>query len=388
MVPDPAGPTERRLMDALFAPEGRSDPVRAARGVGVDGCRHEFVTAALHEQRLRATPIPPSPDLMFQVASRFLSRIDGSRHRATRGAFTGLFSPRRVERYRDGIAATANRLLDTFPAAGPIDLVSAFARPLPFSVIARVLGVPDHEHAWLAERMEIYGRAVAGQRDRANVEAGNIATAQMLDLFEGLLRDRRARPTEDVLSLLAANTEHESRDDVLANCVFFILAGHATTTTLLTAGVHLLSTRPDQLAHVRARRTSWPLVVDELLRYVSPTTLTGVTATDDIEVAGCPVPAGAGRAIVYAAANRDPAVFKAPDVFDTTRDPNPHLAFSAGVHYCLGAPLARLHGEVALALLFDRLRGLRALEDPVWIGSVPIRQVARLQVTWDAPTAG
>ena len=149
----------------------------------------------------------------------------------------------------------------------------------------------------------------------------------MLALFDDLLRRRQHQPTNDVLSLLAGSQEaDEHRDDILANCIFFVLAGHDTTTTLITAGVHLLSAHPDQLASILNGQTGWSSTVEELLRFVSPTTLTGVTATQDLQVAGCPVPDGANRAVVLAAANRDPSVFDNPDTFDAARAPNPHAS--------------------------------------------------------------
>ena len=371
-------------MDALFTADGRRDPAATARAVQVAGCGYAFVTAALHDRRLTATPIPPSDDVMFQVAARFMSRMNHDRHRVARAAFTGLFSPRRVQQYRTRIETTAAQLIDALPATGPVDIVAAFARPLPFTVICEVLGVPDDRQPWLAKHLETFGRGVAGQRERANVEAGNAAALEMLEFFDGLLRQRQHKPTNDVLSLLAGSqAADERRDDILANCIFFVLAGHDTTTTLITAGVHLLSAHPDQLASVLNNQTSWSTTVEELLRFVSPTTLTGVTATQDLQVAGCPVPAGAHRAVVFAAANRDPSVFDNPDSFDAARAPNPHVAFSAGVHFCLGAPLARLHAEVALGLLFSRLPRLHAVGDPEWLGSVPLRQVTRLSVDWE-----
>ncbi len=319
---------------------------------------------------------------MFQVAARFLARMDDARHRATRSAFTGVFSPRRIEQYRTDITQTANKLIDAFPAQGPVDVVTFFARPLPFTIICRVLGVPADNHQWLGDRMDTFGRGVAGQRERANVEAGNAATLEMLALFDDLLAQRRAEPTDDLLSLLAVSGHHD-RQDVLANCIFFVLAGHATTTALITAGVQLLSAHPNELTSALNGSIAWADVVEELLRYVSPTTLTGVTATQDLQIAACPVPRGANRAIVFAAANRDASVFTNPDKFDSSRNPNNHIAFSAGRHYCLGAPLARLHGVIALRLLFSRLTGLRAIDDPEWLGSVPIRQAARLNATWN-----
>ena len=116
---------------------------------------------------------------------------------------------------------------------------------------------------------------------------------------------------------------------------------------------------------------------------MSPTTLTGAMAIDDAEVGGCFVPAGQQRIVAFAAANRDPQVFARPDEFDITRTPNPHLAFSAGPHYCLGAPLARMHAEIALSALFTRLPGLRLAGLPGWLGSVPVRQIATLPIDWD-----
>ena len=147
---------------------------------------------------------------------------------------------------------------------------------------------------------------------------------------------------------------------MLANCIFFILAGHVTTTALLSAGVALLTENRRELDRLLAQPDGWPAAVDELLRFISPTNLTGAVARADAEVAGRFVPAGQHRAIAFAAANRDPAVFADPDRLDLARTPNPHVAFSAGAHYCLGAPLARMHAEIALPALFSRLPGRRA----------------------------
>jgi pimeloyl-[acyl-carrier protein] synthase len=327
--------------------------------------------------------MPASPDLMFQVVGRFMSRLPAERHRALRAHFSGLFTPRRVERYRVLIEHRTEDLLDRFPDRGPLDFVAAFARPLPFGVIADVLGVPSERHDWLASRMEVFGRAVAGQRDHANVEAGNEATRDMLDYFDEAISVRELDPQDDVLTLLGQGSPvGDERDDLLANCVFFVLAGHMTTTALLSAGIEILLAHPGQLQALKDQPERWPSGIEELLRFVSPTTLTGAAATADVEVVGCPVPAGAQRALVFAAANRDPDVFTNPDSFETSRIPNPHLAFSAGAHFCLGAPLARLHAQIALPAVFGRLNNLRLDEDPAWIGSVPVRQVARLAINW------
>lgn len=371
-------------MDELFSERGRSDPHAVLRSSGVPGCRYEFVRRVLHDPRFVAPAVPPSADLMFQLVSRFMARLPPGRHRIARSSFSGLFTPRRAGRYREQIVARVDSLIGALPPNGPVDLVTAFAQPLPFAVIAEVLGVPAARHGWLSEAMETFGQAVAGQRDHAKVERGNAAAADMLDYFDRALAERAGHPQEDVLSLLAAEPlDAEARADVLANCIFFVLAGHVTTTTLLSAGVQLLADHHGQLHDLLANPSGWPAAVDELLRYVSPTTLTGAMASADAEVDGYFVPAGQQRIVAFAAANRDPEIFARPDEFDITRAPNPHLAFSAGPHYCLGAPLARMHAEIALPALFTRLPGLRLAGPPVWLGSVPVRQIATLPIDWD-----
>lgn len=388
LPPNEAGvaAAERALMDALFSEAGRARPEVAVRAFDIPGCRHRFVREALHNPAMAGPSMPESPDLMFQTVGRFMSRLPAERHGAVRSRFAGLFTPRRVERYRGRITQRVTELIDAMPEQGPVDLVDAFARPLPFTVIAEVLGVPVDQNAWLAATMDEFGRAVADQRDRAKVELGNTACADMLVYFDELLRERAADPQEDVVSLLAAEpTDGPGRVDLLANCVFFILAGHVTTTALIAAGVELLADHPDQLEHLMTHHDEWPAAVRELLRFVSPITLTGATATVDAEIDGQLVPAGTQRTLVFTAANRDPEVFDQPDQLDLTRAPNPHLAFSAGVHYCLGAPLAQMQAEIALAALFERLPGLRPAGPAVWLGSVPARQIGTLPVDWNKP---
>jgi pimeloyl-[acyl-carrier protein] synthase len=374
---------ERALMDALFSEAGRNDPHAALAHGAIPGCRYAFVRDVLRDPRFVAPDIPPSPDLIFQVLARFLPRLEPGRHRAIRTCFSGLFTPRRVERYRDSITRRVGALLDGLQGSTSADLVAAFARPLPFAVITDVLGVPEDRREWLARAMAVLGRGFAGQRDHAMVEPANIAAKDMLEYFSQLLEQRAEHPREDVLSLLATATDPALRDDVLANCVFFVLAGHATTTTLLADGVKLLAEHRDQLDRLLADPGGWPDAIEEILRYVSPITLTGVKALSDAKVDGYRFTAGEQRMVAYAAANRDPHVFVNPDRFDLARTPNPHLAFSAGAHYCLGAPLAKLHAEIALPALFIRLPGLRVAEPPVWRGSTPVRQIEAMLVRWD-----
>ena len=373
------------MLGALFSPAGRSDPHVILRASTLPGCQYLFVRDVLRNPGFAAATIPPSPDGAFQLLRRWMMRLDGDRHRRVRDAFGGLFTARKVERYRAIIAERATALIDRAGPAGRMDLVEDFARPLPFTVITEVLGVPPGDRDWLAAAIATLNRGFARQRDtdRTAVLAANEAAGQMLSYFSGLLDQRTAAPADDLMTTLAArHADGEYREDLAANCIFFISAGHQTTTTLLTLGAHLLCTHPEALAALQADQGRWPAAVEEMLRLITPTTFTAATPRADAEIHGVPCAAGQPRLLFLAAANRDPSAFPDPDRFDLSREPNPHLSFSAGSHFCLGAPLARLHGEVALTTLFNRLPGLTARTPPEITASVPLRQLDHFQVTW------
>ncbi|HJZ08548.1 MAG TPA: cytochrome P450 [Trebonia sp.] len=386
----PPGPptvaeTEFELLGALFSPAGRADPQVILRGSPLPGCQYPFVRNVLRDPRFAAPAIPPSPDPAFQLLGRWMIRLEGDRHRRVRDAFGGLFTARRVGRYRSIIAERAAALIDRAAPAGRMDLVADFALPLPFTVINDVLGVPLRDRDWLGEALAVLNRGFASQRDtdRSAVQAANDAAQQMLSYFSGLLDQRTGAPADDLMSALASrHADGEDRQDLVANCIFFINAGHQTTTALLTLGTHLLCTHPEVLAALQEDPGRWPAAVEEMLRLITPTTFTGVTPRTDADIDGVTCPAGQPRLLFLAAANRDPSAFPDPDRFDISRDPNPHLSFSAGGHFCLGAPIARMHGEVALSTLFTQLGGLAALTPPDTTASVPTRQIDRFTVTW------
>jgi pimeloyl-[acyl-carrier protein] synthase len=374
---------QQALMADLFSEVGRDDPQAVLAAAAIPGVRYAFVREVLHDPRFTAPAVPDSPDLIFQLLARFLPRLPQDRHRVIRGRFSGLFTPRRVERYRDVIEAKSADLIDLMQTRRSGDLVRDFAAPLPFTVIAQALGVPPERHAWLLECLGTLGRGFAGQRSRQPVELANAAAADMLAYFDELLHERAVSPADDLASLLASElSEHEVRQDLLANCIFFMLAGHLTTTTLLCGGTQLLWDHPDQAQSLRTNPGGWDTAIEEMLRFISPTTLTGVTATTDAAVDGYHVAVGEHLTVVYAAANRDPRIFHDPDRFVADRAINPHVAFSAGSSFCLGAPLARLHGQVAFPMLMERLPLLRPNGSPVWRGSVPVRQIEAMPSAW------
>lgn len=286
-------------------------------------------------------------------------------HTRYRKLVTRVFSVRAVERLRARTEQIANALLDELDGTDTVDLVAAYCSRLPVTVISEILGVPADERA----RILGFGNAAAPSLDLGlswrqfrSVEA---ALAEFETWLSTHLRRLRVEPGPDLLSQLVAAREDGvglTDRELKATAGLVLAAGFETTVNLLGNGVALLCAHPDQLQLLRERPELWPNAVDEMLRFDPPVLLTGRTALRDTEVAGATVPAGALVTTLLAAANRDPAVFPDPSRFDVAR-PNAkeHVSFSAGRHYCLGAALARMEGEVALRTLFGRYPELRTL---------------------------
>ncbi len=383
---DGGGEADRELMDALFTPEGRLDPQAAASAHPTLGCRHAVVDRVLRDARTAAPVIDAPPVPLFDLLRRFMARLDGDRHHAVRSRFARIFTPRKAAAFSDLIEQRANALLDDLERdhdGGAVDLVAAFARPLPFGVVADVMGIPPAEQPWFRDTLDQILSSFANQRDPDAVRVGSALTQEVLVAVDALLHTRRGAPADDLLSVLAADeVDGDAHQDLLANCVFFLTAGHATTTALLAGGTALLSARPKYLELNRADPTRWEATVEELLRYLSPITITGAAVPEAVDVDGIVFQPGPHRLLCFAAANRDPAVFEHPDRFDPSRPAGPHLAFSVGPHHCLGAPLARLHGNIGLRVLFDRLPHLVVVDGPRWRSGAPVRQLDSLHVTW------
>ena len=373
----PAG--DQLLVDGLFSPVGRNDPHSVLRGSRQIGCRHTSARRMLHSANFLPALVSPSEFELFRMFARWLISLDGERHQVMRSAFGGRFAPRTIDAYREPIQSTADALIDPVVERGGMDVVGDFARPLPLRVICRVLGVPDEDVSWVDERMITLSQGFAHQRELAFLEAASEGATELQAYFGELLDERRATPRDDLLTELAGRlpADPETRADTVANCVLFVIAGHATTTSLIAAGTLLLLENDET-----PLREQIPAAVEEMLRMVTPTTIVVTRAAEADEIEGCPIAAGQHRFVFLAAANRDPDVFTDPDRFDITRTHNPHLTFSAGKHYCLGAPLARLHGEIAIGTLLARLPRLRLDGEPEWRGSFPLHELERLPVAW------
>lgn len=295
----------------------------------------------------------------------------------------------RVARYRPQVEEIVARTLDSLPAEGAFDLMSDFCVPIPIDVIASILGV---DHARLAE-FRTWSEGVIQSlnpfRDEAQNAAMEAARAAMESYFSELMAERRARPQDDLITdmvRLQAGGAQLSDTELRINLSALLVGGNLTTTDLIGNGVRLLLTHPDELAKLKADPGLASAAVEEILRFDPPVDSTGRIANRDIEVAGCPLGAGAWLSFQLRAANRDPDVFEEPDRFQIGLKRRPHMAFGGGEHMCIGAPLARLEAQIALVRLFERFPNLR-LADPhralEWRRLPFFRGLERLEVRGD-----
>jgi cytochrome P450 len=286
-------------------------------------------------------------------------------HTRYRKLITRVFSARAVEKLRQRTVEIATGLLDDLEGADVVDLVEQYCTLLPVTVIAEILGVPLSERS----RVLAFGAAAAPSLDLGLSWRQFRSVESALRAFDSWLADHlgrlRAGGGDDLLSqLVAAREDGVGLDEreLKATAGLVLAAGFETTVNLLGNGIALLRAHPEQLETLRATPSLWPNAVDEILRYDPPVLLTGRSAARDTVVAGTPVPEGALVTTVLAAANRDPSVFTDPGRFDVTRaNAKEHVSFSAGRHFCLGAALARMEGEVGLRLLFERYPDLQTL---------------------------
>ncbi|GAB4053715.1 cytochrome P450 [Catellatospora paridis] len=295
------------------------------------------------------------------------------RHTRMRKMFNQAFTPRRVNALEPAIDRMTADLLDRLAeqAAGgaKVDFMSEFAFPLPANVLGELLGVPEADRAWYRPRALALGAILElGGTTPDNVAAANTAAEEITGYFADLAAARRKDPRDDLVTALVQALEADgsqlSEEELLANLIVVFNAGFVTTTHLLGNGLTLLLERPDELARLRGDLSLAPRYVEEILRYEVPTHFSVRWCAQDTEVAGVPIPAGCWVLVLLAAANRDPAVFASPDLFDPDRAETSTLSFGGGAHYCLGAALARLEGQRGLAMLLERFGAAIRLAEP------------------------
>jgi cytochrome P450 len=356
--------------------------------------RYDDVRQALNDPRLAkdaggfarvlsAQPVPPERRTVFaEELTRHMLSSDPPDHTRLRKLVSRAFTVRAIAGMRPRIEELAAGLADRMAAGPPeVDLLDAFAFPLPMAVICDLLGVPDAERtsfrSWSNTLLSSDGPAA----DRS------AAAAAMARYLGALVAEKRARPADDMLSAIVAASEDADRlspDETVAMAFLLLVAGHETTVNLIGNGVLALFRHPDRLAELRADPDLTPRAVEEFLRYDGPVDLaTFRHTTEPVEIGGTTIPAGEVVLVALASADRDPDRFPVPDELDLHREPAGHLAFGHGLHHCLGAPLARLEGDVAFRTLLARFPDLALAGDPdelTWRASLLMRGLTRLPV--------
>jgi cytochrome P450 len=330
---------------------------------------------------------PPAPDTWGHVADRFMLFQDPPDHTRRRGLANRAFTPRVVADRREEIEAIASDLLAAFlEEGGEGDLIRALSYPLPVLVIARVLGIPREDmqrfRGWaavLGAAIDLPSDALAAFQARAND-----ATREMAEYLRHIVARRRAEPNDDLISRLIAARDEEGRlteDELIATCILLMIAGHETTVNLITNGTLALLRHRDQWERLVADPALAGNATEELLRYDRPVQLTARLLAEDVEIGGVGVPRGTELFFMLGSANRDEAVWDAPDALRIDRPVGRHMAFGMGIHFCLGAPLARLEGEMAFALLAREAPELALVDpDPRWRPGAVLHGLERLDV--------
>jgi cytochrome P450 len=329
---------------------------------------------------------------MKDLTEGTLTQLDPPQHNKLRKLVSHAFTPKVIAGLETRIAELTNELLDEVSGQGRMELVNALAYPLPVIVIAELLGVPsDDRHLFkkwvdaLFEDTQQFSMNDSADEQETVIAEGRQRIQPLLDYLGEHTAQRRRAPREDLLTrLVEAEVDgHRLSDTEVVNFAnILLIAGHITTTMLLGNTVLCLDTNRDQLARVRADRSMVPQAIEESLRFLSPFAVLGRVTNEEAELGGQLIPADQLLMVWVAAANRDPRQFPDPDVFDVTRDPNPQLGFGRGIHFCLGAPLARLEGRVAMNILLDRFPALRTdpEQPPVFIPSPNMTGVRSLPI--------
>jgi len=396
------------LMELVATPEGRADPYPRYTGLRAnapvhrsgfgfwaltryDDCqqvlRHpgvgkDFTQAA---SALGLSEAQRAEQAQFRENRSNMLVADPPDHTRLRRLAAQAFTPRTVETLRPGVVAMVDGLIDAFgDSDGGVDIMEALAFPLPVTVIGEMLGVPAEDRAQLRPLVRTITAVLELVVTPEALSAATAANATLVDYFAELVAERRARPQDDLLTrLIQAEDEGDqlSEWELISTSILLFAAGFETTTNLIGNAVLALLHGPDQLDRLRADRSLFRPAVEEMLRYDSPVQIAVRQVYEDLDVGGEHIQAGSTVLALLGAANRDPARFSDPDRLDVGRSEGSPISFGSGIHFCLGAALARMEGQVVLDRLLHRFRTMELVGgDPVHRDSLTLRGLVALPV--------
>jgi pimeloyl-[acyl-carrier protein] synthase len=323
-----------------------------------------------------------------EVMRRQMMFMDGAQHTRLRNICSAAFTPRRVEELRAVIQSIAEELIGNVIAAGQMDMIADFANPYPATVTARLLGLPKEDHgqlhAWVLDLAELLGNF---QHNPNRVASIVQSLEELKSYVAARIQELHKRPADGLIySLMTAevNGQRLTEEEVIANTIITLIGGHETTTNLIASGFLTLLRHPDSLEQLRTHPEIVGSAVEELLRYESPVQHTARIASADMELGGKSIRKGAKVLAALAAANRDPNRFPDPDRLNLLRSDNRHLAFGWAAHFCFGAPLARMEGQIAFNTLLSRIKNPVLLEDKLqWRENAGLRGLTKLRIAYD-----
>lgn len=392
-----------------WSPAFVADPYPAYAALRATGRAHYFeptrqwliphysdVSGLLRDRRLGRTylhrfthdefglDVPPAAHEPFHTLNgQGILDLEAPDHTRIRRLVAKAFTPRTVEMLAPAVERLAAGLVEKFVAAGGGDLLTAVAEPLPVAVIAEMLGIPESDQGLLRP----WSEAICGMFElnppEETAQAAVQASVEFSGYLRGLIDERRADPGTDLITALIAAHDEEERlteQEIVSTCVLLLNAGHEATVNATVNGWWTLFQHPEKLALLRGDHALLPTAVEELLRYDTPVPMFARWVLDDIEIEGTIIPRGSQVALLFGSANRDPERFAEAGELDLSREDNPHISFGAGIHYCLGAPLARLELASSFGELLRSAPGMRLSEEPEWKPGYVIRGLRELLV--------
>ncbi|MEH2458924.1 cytochrome P450 [Nostoc sp.] len=366
--------------------------------------RYEDVVKVMEDRRfgreflkrddVETTPVPTAYSTFLTMVSKWIVFREPPDHTRLKSLVSKAFTPKVVENLRPSVYQIADMLLDKVQSRGEMDLVEEYAFPLPIMVIAIMLGANPHDYPLFRKwALALQNASASRLKPPPEIyENAEKASQDFIDYFKPIIADRRANPQEDLISNLVKAADEGDKltdEEIVATCTHLLTAGHETTVNLIAKGTLALLQHPDQFKLLRSHPEFIPNAVEEFIRYDTPIQMVTRWSYADNEIGGQLIKRGDSVGIMLGSANRDPARFKNPEVFDIQREDVKHCGFGAGIHYCLGTILARAEGQIAINVLLNRLPELHLVNQNIdWANNIIFHGPNHLPVAFRKPVMG